>query len=177
MSKIGKNSINVPQNVYIEITNNNILIKGVLGSLTYTIPNSLTFKLEQQKLFICPKIKDKKIYSIWATYRSIINNAIIGVTKGYSIKLVLIGIGYKVTQEQNKLNLKLGHSNTLEYIVPKDLLIKCIGNNSIYIHGIDLQRVNLIAAQIRKLKEPEIYKGKGIRYATETIELKQGKKK
>lgn len=175
MSNIGKVPISIPTNIKIDVIDNYIIIQGKIGVIVNTIPTNLKLIRENNLLYI--KIINNESYAMWGTFRTLINNAIIGVTKGYIIKLKMIGIGYKASMTKSILRLKIGYINTIKVFIPSEIKIKCVKNNIIYLYSSNLQQIKQIAASIRAYKKPDIYKGKGIRFADETVILKEGKKK
>lgn len=186
MSHIGKKSIHIPLDINISYNKFSIKITGPLGTLSLELPNKIEcdFKTSPSpQLYV--KIKDdnnskknKKNLSLWGTYRSLINNMVLGVSRGFSKKLELVGVGYRASLEKNDiLNLKLGYSHPIDYNIPNDVKIQCLKPTLILITGIDHQRVNQVASEIRRFRSPEPYKGKGIKYGEEVISLKEGKKK
>lgn len=177
MSNLIKKAISLPNTITVEILNNQVAINGRLGQTTITLPSYLCIEKLNNKLYIKLQNENTNLKALLVTYKQLVSNAIIGINKGFITKLKLIGIGYKVKRQDNFLQFKLGYSNTILFEIPKDISIQCIGLNTIYISGINKQRVRLVASQIRNLKKPEIYKGKGIRYADEILNLKPGKKK
>lgn len=185
MSHIGKKPIQIPLGVNISYNKIFIKITGPLGSLSLELPTKIKCNFSTSpspQLFIQvdthEEKQNKESISLWGTYRSLINNMIIGVSRGFSKKLELVGVGYRATLSQNDtLNLKLGYSHPIEYNIPKDVKIQCLKPTLILITGIDHQRVNQVASEIRRFRSPEPYKGKGIRYGEEVISLKEGKKK
>lgn len=175
MSNIGKNPIIIPANTKIEINNNNIIVIGKLGVLIEKIPSTIELKLEDGKLFI--KTLNTDDTSLWGTYRSIINNMLIGVDKGFLFKLKVIGVGYRAFVENKYLKLKIGYTNLIKILIPSQIKVKCINNTSIYLYGINLQQIKLFASTVRSFKKPDPYKGKGILFDNEQINFKEGKKK
>lgn len=185
MSHIGTKGIQIPSDIKIFYDKSSITIKGILGHLYLELPIdivcSLSFDSSLQLYIKLNSINESEKMckkSIWGTYRSLIHNMIIGVSRGFSKKLELIGVGYKAyIDPENILNLRLGYSHIIRYTIPQDVKIQCLKPTLILIAGIDKQRVNQVAAEIRSFRKPEPYKGKGIRYDGEIIYLKEGKKK
>jgi len=174
MSKIGRKPIPIPDNVNVEIKGNSITVKGPKGVLTWEFHPLMDVKIIDKNIII-QRPNDEKFYkSLHGTTRQIINNMIIGVTQGYRKVLLVEGMGYKVGMEGKKLVLNVGYSHPVHYIPPEDINLKVEGNK-IIVEGIDKQKVGEVAACIRKIKEPDPYKGKGIRYEDERIKLKPGK--
>lgn len=175
MSHIGKRIIKIPRNVFIDLNNklHYISIKGPLGFLELNYPNILNISISENKLKIIPL---HETY-LWGTYRTLINNAILGVSQGFTIKLELIGIGYRASILNNLLHLKIGLSHDITIEIPQNITISCIKPTLISVTGINKQQVFQMASNIRSYCPPEPYKGKGIRYENEHIILKKGKKK
>jgi large subunit ribosomal protein L6 len=179
MSRVGKVPIQIPKNVIVKIENNIIEIGGPKGNLKQYINPIITLKQEKDKIYLDNEIKKKNNKSLHGLYRSLINNMIIGVTKGFKKYLEVIGIGYKAESEKNILKLNLGYSHLILFYFPKEIKIKTKStrekNYIIEIEGIDKQLVGQISAKIKSLKNPEPYKGKGIRFLGEKIRKKSGK--
>lgn len=175
MSKIGKKLIEVPSGVNVVIDNDSVKIKGPKGELEYTIPRELKVTLAENKLAVLPISKSKKTPALWGTIRAIIANMIIGVTNGFEKKLEIEGIGFKAQEQGNNLIFNLGFSHQVIFKVPDGIKVGVL-KNSITVGGISKELVGQTAANIRALKKPEPYKGKGIRYAGEVIKRKAGKK-
>jgi len=179
MSNIGKNYILIPNNTKVEINNQYIITVGKLGVLIKEIPEELVIKAHDNKLYLSTRYIESEFRtatSLWGTFRSIINNMLIGVSKGFTAKLNVLGIGYRVYTENNTIRLKLGYANTIKLPIPKDISVKCVGNNVIYIHGNDINSVKQYASYIRSYKKPDPYKGKGILFHDEKVIFKEGKK-
>lgn len=174
MSKIGKKPIPLPEGVKIE-GENLLTIQGPLGKLTLNLPSEIKIKIENNYLKVEPTKINKNTKKLWGTFRSLINNAIEGVTKGFEKKLIIEGLGYQANVSGNKLSLKLGFTHPVEIEIPEDLKVK-VDKNIISVWGIDKQKVGNFAAFIRAQKKPEPYHGKGIRYENEVIRKKVGKK-
>nr|NP_044767.1 ribosomal protein L6 [Reclinomonas americana]O21255.1 RecName: Full=Large ribosomal subunit protein uL6m; AltName: Full=60S ribosomal protein L6, mitochondrial [Reclinomonas americana]AAD11882.1 ribosomal protein L6 [Reclinomonas americana] len=185
MSHIGSKQIKIPKNVSIDLSMNKIYVRGDLGKLELPLNNiNIHLKnIENDQFLILDPIntgtKKQKTasYIMWGTYRTLIENMLIGVSKGYSKTIELVGVGYKAQLIDKKLVLKIGFSIEINYEIPSDIKVDCSRSNIIVISGIDKQKVNQVAAEIRLLRKPEPYKGKGIRYLGEVIRLKEGKKK
>lgn len=177
MSRVGKNPIEVPDSVTLTINGKNVTAKGKLGELSYVFTNDVEAKLDGNKVVVKPVSSNKRSQAMWGTARSQINNLVIGVDKGFSKNLKIVGVGYKAAVQGKILNLALGYSNDVNYPIPDDLTVKCSNPTSIEIFGVSKQRVGQIAAEIRSFRSPEPYKGKGIRYEDEIVLRKEGKKK
>ncbi|OGY46957.1 MAG: 50S ribosomal protein L6 [Candidatus Buchananbacteria bacterium RIFCSPHIGHO2_02_FULL_45_11b] len=175
MSRIGKQPINIPAGVEVKIDGGLISVKGPKGELSEKLhPLVNVEKKEGQLLVAVSNPEDKKQRSLWGLFQRLISNLVIGVTKGFSKQLEVNGIGYKAAVSGGNLVLHLGYSHPVEFKIPKDLEIK-VEKNIITIAGAGKQLVGQAAAQIRALRKPEPYKGKGIKYAGEVIRRKAGK--
>lgn len=175
MSRIGKKIIILPEKVTATIVKNKITVKGPLGELWLNFPSLVTVKQDKEGLKVTvDNEKEKLNRSLWGTYAALIMNLVEGVTKGFTKQLMISGVGFTWEVKGQKLTLKIGFSHLVEYILPKGITGK-ITKNLLTISGIDKQLVGSVAAQIRALKKPEPYKGKGIKYADEIIKKKAGK--
>lgn len=175
MSKIGKKPIEIPQGVEIAISEKVVSVKGPKGSIEIARLEGVDIATEEQGL-LC-SVQDEKTQTTmnWGTMRSLIQNAIEGVVNGYTKSLELEGVGYKVSMEGTTLVLKVGFSHLVKFPTPEGITITTEGNK-ITISGIEKQAVGQVAADIRKIKKPEPYLGKGIRYSGEVVRRKAGKK-
>ncbi|MEK9129996.1 MAG: 50S ribosomal protein L6 [Patescibacteria group bacterium] len=175
MSRIGKQPINIPENVDIKIENQNIIIKGSKGELIQKIhPNVKIEQKDNELLVNVQKPTNKKQRALWGLFQRLISNMIEGVVKGFEKKLEINGLGYKAEVSGDKLILNVGFSHQVNFNIPKNIEIK-VEKNIIIISGFDKQLIGETAAQIRKIKKPEPYKGKGIKYIDEVIKRKAGK--
>lgn len=175
MSRIGKQPIIIPEGVDIRIDNGKIFVTGPKGELTQDIHPSV--KLDQKDGQILVSVKDpeeKKQKSLWGLFRRLIANMVIGVTEGFSKRLEVNGVGYKAAVKGDVLDLQLGYSHPIEYKIAKGIEIS-VEKNLITVSGIDKQQVGQVSAEIRLLRKPEPYKGKGIKYIDEVIRRKVGK--
>ncbi|TRZ82719.1 50S ribosomal protein L6 [bacterium] len=175
MSKIGKQPVIIPEDIKVELDQNKIKIVGPKGTLEKFLPKNLEFNFRENVLTVKPLSSDKQIKALWGTWRSLINNMVIGVKDGFSKELEYKGVGYKAVVEGDMLNLALGFSHPVNIKAPEGIDFKT-EKNSITISGIDKELVGQVAAKIRKLRPPEPYKGKGIKYKDEVIRRKEGKK-
>lgn len=176
MSKIGKKPIEIPKGIAVAVDgDNNLSVKGPKGELKSVFSPNIKIEVKDDKVILTPRKEVKKIQAIWGLSRALIANMVYGVEKGYEKKLEIQGIGYKVTKKGNDLELYLGFSHPVVFNAPKGIDFK-IEKNIISISGIDKQLVGQVAADIRSLKKPEPYKGKGIRYVGEEVKQKAGKK-
>nr|YP_009326661.1 50S ribosomal protein L6 [Membranoptera platyphylla]AMJ16918.1 50S ribosomal protein L6 [Membranoptera platyphylla] len=175
MSRIGKKLIIIPNNVKTSINNSIISINGPKGELSYHISKLIKVEKIEDKLKLTKNHNHKKAQAIHGLSRSIINNMVIGVSKGFEKKLVINGVGYRSQMEGKNLILHVGYSHAVHIKPPEDIQIKVENNTNISIIGIDKEIVGQIAAKIRSIRPPEPYKGKGIKYINETIKRKIGK--
>nr|YP_009510489.1 ribosomal protein L6 [Gracilaria caudata]YP_010196206.1 ribosomal protein L6 [Gracilaria caudata]AXI96162.1 ribosomal protein L6 [Gracilaria caudata]UAD83603.1 ribosomal protein L6 [Gracilaria caudata] len=177
MSRIGKKTINLPQNTDIEIIKNNIYITGPKGKLSYQLPEVITVKYnkENQTLHLYKAYKNKEAQKLYGLSRTLINNMIIGVSNGFEKKLQIQGVGYRSQLQGKNLILNVGYSHPVTIEPPKNIIIEVENNTNIIVKGIQKEVVGEIAAQIRRIRPPEPYKGKGIRYLNEKINIKVGK--
>jgi large subunit ribosomal protein L6 len=177
MSRIGKHPVSIPGGVEIEFSGQTLTAKGRLGDLSLVVDNDVTAAVADGTVTITPKSGSKRSRAMWGTTRALVNNMVIGVSNGFSINLEINGVGYRAAVQGNILNLQLGYSHEVRFPIPEDVKINCERPTVITVTGADRQRVGQVAAEIRSYRPPEPYKGKGIRYATETIRRKEGKKK
>ena len=179
MSKIGKINISIPEKVKVILSDNMINIEGPLGKKSLSIDLDI-FDLninEGKEVMIKPKKNNQDTKRLWGMNRSLINNAIIGASKGYEKKLELTGVGYRAALKGNILNLQLGFSHDINFSIPDGVKIQVEKQNFLKISGTDKQQVGMVAAKIKSLRPPEPYKGKGIKEQGQYILRKEGKKK
>jgi large subunit ribosomal protein L6 len=177
MSRIGKRPISVPDKVTATIDGQNVSIKGPKGELSTTLVDDVLIKLEDGQMEVHPRNESKRARSMWGMSRTIVNNLVTGVTEGFTRKLEINGVGYRAQMSGNKIQLQLGLSHDVIREVPDGLEVKCPKPTEIEISGIEKQSVGQFAAELRGLRPPEPYKGKGVKYAEERIIRKEGKKK
>ena len=177
MSRVAKMPVTVPQGVDLSLSADLISVKGSLGSLVLK-PNALV-KIEQNdgKLTFAPADDSAAANAMSGTMRQLVNNMVVGVSKGFEKKLTLLGVGYKAQAQGNKLNLTVGYSHPVEMVMPEGVKVETPAPTEVLIKGADRQRVGQIAAEVRAVRPPEPYKGKGIRYADERVTIKETKKK
>lgn len=176
MSRIGKKSISIPENVETRIEGQKVIINGPKGELIFNLPPDIKIEIKENQLYLSP-FSDitKQISALWGTARAIIAANIEGVLNGYEKKLEIEGLGYKAEVKGQDLILQVGFTHPVLIKAPEGIKFS-VEKNIISVSGADKQKVHQIAAEIRKVKEPEPYKGKGIRYAGEVIKRKAGKK-
>jgi len=177
MSRIGKNPVPVPSGVSVDIAGQTVTAKGKLGTLELVVSNEIVTTLEDGKVWVKPKSDTKRARTLWGTTRALVNNMVNGVSKGFTVNLEINGVGYRAAVQGKILNLQLGYSHEIRFPIPDDVKITCEKPTAISITGADRQRVGQMAAVIRGYRKPEPYKGKGIKYETETVRRKEGKKK
>ena len=177
MSRVGKHPVAVPSGVEVQMSGQTLSAKGSLGTLRLVVSNEVTAAIADGSVTITPKNDTKHARAMWGTTRALVNNMVTGVTKGFSVTLEINGVGYRAAVQGNTLNLQLGYSHEIAYPIPDDVKIVCERPTLISVSGADRQRVGQIAAEIRGYRPPEPYKGKGIKYSTETVRRKEGKKK
>ena len=176
MSRIGKRVLLIPEGVNVTVEGKKVTVKGPKGELSLDLVKNIGVNVNGNELTV-EKLKDDKIANqMQGTTNANINNMIIGVTKGYEKGLEIIGVGYRFNVQGNKLVISAGYSHPVEMIVPEGLTVEANGNTEITIKGIDKILVGEFAANVRKVRQPEPYKGKGIRYKDEHVRRKEGKK-
>tara|TARA_B100000686_G_scaffold334692_1_gene402287 strand:+ start:6398 stop:6931 length:534 start_codon:yes stop_codon:yes gene_type:complete len=177
MSRVGKHEVMVPESVNLSIEGKIINVKGKLGELSLKIVEGVNVNLSDNKVAVRPINDDKSNLSKWGLMRTLINNMVYGVESGFTKILEVNGVGYRASIESDILQLQLGYSHDIKVGIPKDLVVKCTKPTEIVITGADKQKVGQFAAEIRALRKPEPYKGKGVRYSGEYVRQKEGKKK
>jgi large subunit ribosomal protein L6 len=175
MSRIGRLPIDIPSGVDVKIDGSAVTVKGPKGELALTVASPIEVKLEENQVLVTRPDDERTSRSLHGLTRTLIANQIIGVTQGYSKALEIVGTGYRVAQKGSSLELALGFSHPVVVDAPAGITLTVEGNNKITVAGIDKQAVGEVAANIRKIKKPEPYKGKGIRYAGEVVRRKAGK--
>jgi large subunit ribosomal protein L6 len=177
MSRVGKYPVVVPNGVTINLAGGELSVKGKLGQSSINVVDAVEATLEDNQVWVKPKNETKQARMMWGTTRANIANMVKGVSEGFTINLEINGVGYRAAVNGKVLNLQLGYSHDIDFPIPDDVKISCEKPTSITVTGADKQRVGAVAAKIRSFRKPEPYKGKGVKYATETIRRKEGKKK
>ena len=176
MSRIGRMPIAIPAGVTVEVAENNrVTVKGPKGTLERVLPAEMDIKVEGEQVVVTRPNDLKKMKSFHGLTRTLINNMVVGVTEGYEKKLEVNGVGYRASKSGKTLTLNLGYSHPVEMTDPEGIETVVDGQNLIIVKGIDKEKVGQFAAEIRDKRRPEPYKGKGIKYADETIRRKVGK--
>ena len=177
MSRVGKNPVEVPQGVTVDVAGGAATVKGKLGTLKLAISDEVDVKVDGAKVWVKPANESKQARMDWGATRANLRNMVEGVSKGFVKNLEITGTGYRAAVQGKNLQLQMGYSHDVTFPIPEGIAIKCEKPTSIAITGFDKQKVGQIAAEIRAVRPPEPYKGKGIRYADEHILRKEDKKK
>jgi len=175
MSRIGKQPIPVPGGVKVDLQGTHIKVTGSKGSLERNIRAEIEISLQGEELVCTPKGTSKRVMAFWGMTRSLVNNMVIGVEKGFEKKLLVEGVGFRAKASGSTLTLNVGYSNPVEFTLPEGVSVDVDKNNTITLSGIDKELIGMTAARIRQIRKPEPYKGKGIRYEDEHIVRKVGK--
>ena len=176
MSRIAKTPVEIPSDVKVDIKGGHIKVKGPKGEMERTLHPTVVVSQDGSILSFSMKKEGDKM-AMAGTMRSLVDNMIIGVSKGFEKKLTLVGVGYRAQVKGNVLDLTLGFSHPVEHVIPGNIKIETPSQTEVVISGCDKQRVGQVAAEIRAYRPPEPYKGKGVRYSDEQISLKEAKKK
>ena len=177
MSRVGKNPVTIPQGVTVDVASGVATVKGKLGTLKLPITMEVDVSVKDGKVWVKPVQENTQSRVLWGTTRANLRNMVEGVSKGYSKALEINGVGYRAAVQGKNLQLQMGYSHDVLYPIPEGITIKCEKPTAVLISGYDKQKVGQVAAEIRAVRPPEPYKGKGIKYDTETILRKEGKKK
>ena len=176
MSRIGREAITVPAGVTVTVAEGNVVtVKGPLGELTQTFAGQLTIAQEGDKLTVTRPNDEKENRALHGLTRTLLNNMVVGVTKGFEKKLEIVGVGYRVEKQAGKIVLGLGYSHPVVFLEENGVKFECPDQTTVIVSGISKQTVGQIAAQIREKRPPEPYLGKGVKYAGEFIRRKAGK--
>ena len=175
MSRIGRLPIDVPANVTVTIDGQDVTVKGPKGELALTVASPIEVKLEDAQVLVTRPDDERESRSLHGLTRTLIANQITGVTEGYQKSLEVVGTGYRVAAKGSSVEFALGYSHSITVDPPAGITFEVEGNNKLHVRGIDKQAVGEVAANIRKLRKPEPYKGKGVRYAGEVVRRKAGK--
>ena len=177
MSRIGKKSIAIPKGVTVTLDGQTVSVKGPKGERTWTVAEEIEVAQDGDALTLTPRSDTPRARAMWGLSRTLVDNMVVGVTTGFDKTLELVGVGYRAAMKGNQLSLQLGFSHDVDIDPPAGVTFAVPKQTEIKISGSDKQAVGQIAAVIRKLRPPEPYKGKGVRYAGETVRRKEGKKK
>ena len=174
MSRIGKKPVDIPAGVKVTVADGGIVVEGK-SKLSMTLPPHVIAEVKENQVLVSAADESRAANAMHGLARSLIQNMVIGVSQGFKKELQIVGIGYKAAVAGNKLNLSLGYSHPIEFMIPEGIKVTVTPENKILVEGCDKQLVGETAAQIRRFRKPEPYKGKGIRYVDERIVLKEGK--
>jgi large subunit ribosomal protein L6 len=177
MSRIGKKPVTIPGGVTARVNGQEVAMKGPKGELKHVLVDALVAKLENNELEVAMREDTKEARSMWGMSRTMVANLITGVTEGFTKKLEITGVGYRAAVQGQNVQLQLGYSHDVVHPIPQGIQVVCPKPTEIVITGIDKQKVGQVAAELRRYRPPEPYKGKGVRYAGEYIFRKEGKKK
>ena len=178
MSRVGKNPVAVPSGVTVEIKDGVVKVKGPKGELAQSYNTEVTIEVKDGQVVVTPRDKkNNRSRAMWGLYRALINNMVKGVTEGFTKKLAIQGVGFKAAADKQFVSLNLGFSHEIKYAIPEGIEVKCESPTLVAISGINKELVGQVAAEIRALRKPEPYKGKGVRYEGEYVRQKEGKKK
>jgi large subunit ribosomal protein L6 len=177
MSRIGKKPVPVPAGVTAAIEGKTLSVKGPKGTLSIALADEVSYAIEEGSISVQPINDTKRSRSFWGMQRTLVQNLITGVTEGYTKTLQITGVGYRANVQGKNLKLQLGYSHDVDFEIPEGITIATPDQTTVNISGIDKQKVGQVAAEIRRWRKPEPYKGKGIKYAGEYIFRKEGKKK
>lgn len=177
MSRVAKSPIQLPTGVEIKVDGSELTVKGSKGSESLTLNALVEVKIEDGVARVLPRTEDRDSWAMAGTFRSLLNGMVVGVTEGFERKLKLIGVGYRVQVQGNKLNLTLGFSHPVVYELPEGVSAVAPTQTDIVLSGTNKQVLGQAAAEVRAFRPPEPYKGKGVRYADEQVRRKEAKKK
>ncbi len=177
MSRLGKLPVAIPDKVTVNVAPNAITVKGPKGELKTVNSSDVLVEITDGKVWVKPANDSQKARAMWGTVRANLKNLVEGVTNGYKKQLDITGVGYRAAAQGQILSISLGFSHEIKYVVPAGITVTVEKQTSITLAGFDKQKVGQVAAEIRSLRPPEPYKGKGVRYSIETIRRKEGKKK
>ena len=177
MSRIGKKPVSVPAGVTANIEGGTLSVKGPKGTLSLQLADDISYEVQEGGISVQPANDTKRARAFWGMQRTLVQNLVTGVTDGFSKKLLITGVGYSANAQGKRLKLQLGYSHDVDIDVPEGLTVATPDNTTVEISGADKQKVGQLAAEIRRWRKPEPYKGKGIKYDGEFIFRKEGKKK
>jgi large subunit ribosomal protein L6 len=177
MSRIGKKAVPVPSGVQAAVEGQTVKVKGPKGALQLVLHDDVVAKLEKGEIKVDPRSETKRARAQWGTSRTLINNLMVGVTKGYEEKLEITGVGFRAALQGKNLQMQLGYSHDIVYPIPQGITVAVPKPTEVVVTGFDKQQVGQVAAELRGFRPPEPYKGKGVKYSGEYIFRKEGKKK
>ena len=177
MSRIGKKAVAIPSGVTVTLDGQTVTVKGPKGQLAWTVSDEIEIKQEGAEITFVPRNDTQRARGMWGLSRTLIGNMVEGVTKGYEQTLELVGVGYRAAMKGQALSMQLGFSHDVDIPPPAGISFAVPKQTEVRVSGIDKQLVGEVAARIRRIRPPEPYKGKGVRYAGEKVRRKEGKKK
>jgi len=177
MSRIGKNPVSIPAGVDVALNGHELTVKGSKGTLQFAVSADIDTKIADGEVSFTPRNEAKATRALWGTTRAVVANMVTGVSEGFTRKLQIQGVGYRASVAGTKLDLQLGFSHPVQLDVPEGLSVQVNDNTEVVIVGADRQKVGQFAANVRGIRPPEPYKGKGVRYSDEHVRRKEGKKK
>jgi large subunit ribosomal protein L6 len=177
MSRVGKKPVPIPTGVTASVQGQTVNVKGPKGALSLVLHDDVEAKVDKGEVTVDPRGDSKRARAMWGTYRSLVANAVEGVTKGFERRLEITGVGYRAALQGKNLQIQLGYSHDIVYPIPEGITIAVPRPTEIVVSGIDGQKVGHVAAEIRSFRKPEPYKGKGVKYSGEFVFRKEGKKK
>jgi len=177
MSRLGKKPVSVPEKVKVQIADHHVTIEGPLGKQEWDVPSSISVALDDKgtSLVVTRSSDERQAKALHGLTRALLQNMIVGVTQGYERRLEVVGVGYIAAIQGGVLQLRVGYANEIQKPIPPDLKVTCPDQQHILVKGIDKQKVAQFAAEVRAVRKPEPYKGKGVRYEGEVVRRKQGK--
>jgi large subunit ribosomal protein L6 len=175
MSRIGKKPIDIPDNVTVDISGNTVTVKGPLGSDSLELIEGISVNSEEKTLHVLASNDEKQTTAYQGLFRSLLNNMVVGTSTGFEKDLEIIGVGYRATQQGADIQFQLGYSHPILFKAPEGIKLEVLDATKVKVKGSNKQQVGQVAANIRKLRPPEPYKGKGIRYKDEYVRRKAGK--
>ncbi len=177
MSRIGRKAVPLPQGVTAQVNGQEVKVKGPKGELSLRLIEGINASVDKDGVTVKPRDTTEAGRAIWGLQRTLVNNLVQGVSKGFAQQLEISGTGYRAAVQGKNLQLQLGYSHDIVYPIPPGIDIKCEKPTLVLVSGIDKQKVGQVAAEIRGFRKPEPYKGKGVKYAEEKVRRKEGKKK
>ena len=177
MSRIGKKPVGIPGGVTATINNRILVVKGPKGELSMPLVDDISYTIEAAQIAVLPVADTRRARAYWGMQRTLVSNLVTGVSDGFTKVLEITGVGYRASVQGSNLKLQLGYSHDVDFAIPEGITIKTPDPTTVEITGSDKQRVGQVAAEIRRWRKPEPYKGKGIKYRGEVIFRKEGKKK
>jgi large subunit ribosomal protein L6 len=177
MSRVGKRPVAVPKEVTAQIEGQTVTAKGPKGQLAVALVDQVSVAMTDNGIAVAPRDDSKEARALWGMSRTLVQNIVTGVTNGFEKRLEISGVGYRAQAQGNKLNLTLGYSHDINFAIPEGIQVQTPKPTEVVISGIDKQKVGQVAAEIRRWRPPEPYKGKGVKYSDEFVFRKEGKKK